>query len=203
LIADQEEGYERFDLIFLGVHMKSVSGIDVAHQLREDGIKVPIVFITTSPEHAVESYEVQASGYLLKPVDEQKLFTLMSRLMISEDRPRIALRCKGRKRFFFLDEIVWIESYKHMLFLHLQDGSTVQTNNKLSCIEQELNDKRFLRCHQSYLINMDWVNDVQDIFIMKDGSRVPIRVRTHKAIVDAYYRYFIGGQTSSSENADA
>jgi DNA-binding LytR/AlgR family response regulator len=190
-LADQEEGFERFDLIFMSVNMEAISGIDIAHKIRQAGINVPIVFITVSPEYAVESYDVNASGYLLKPLDVEKLHALLSRLMNTEDRPRIALRCKGRKRYFFIDEILWIESFKHMLFLHLLDGSTVQTNQKLNSMEAELNDTRFLRCHQSYLINMDWVADAQDVFIMKDGSRVPIRVRTHKAIVEHYYQYFM------------
>ena len=54
-------------------------------------------------------------------------------------------------------------------------------------------------CHQSYLVNMDYVKDVQDDFVMKDGTIVPIRVRGRKEMLDAYYSYFVNHFMDSSE----
>lgn len=62
---------------------------------------------------------------------------------------------------------------------------------KLGDIEKRIDDKRFLRCHQSYLANMDYVEDVKDDFILKDGSMVPIRIRGRKEIKDDYHQYFV------------
>lgn len=58
-------------------------------------------------------------------------------------------------------------------------------------LEDVLRDPRFLRCHQSYLINMDQVARVERDFLLQDGSRVPIRVRSRRQILDAYHRYFL------------
>ena len=63
--------------------------------------------------------------------------------------------------------------------------------DKLVEIEKRINEKRFLHCHQSYLVNMDYVGDVQDDFVMKDGTIVPIRVRGRKDMLDVYYNYFV------------
>ena len=75
--------------------------------------------------------------------------------------------------------------------LHLSDGSEIITVDKLGEIEKRINEKRFLRCHQSYLVNMDYIKDVEDDFIMEDGTLVPIRVRGRKEILDTYYDYFV------------
>ena len=89
------------------------------------------------------------------------------------------------------DDIMYIDSDKHNVTLHLSDGSEIITVDKLGEIEKRINEKRFLRCHQSYLVNMDYIKDVEDDFIMEDGTLVPIRVRGRKEILDTYYDYFV------------
>ena len=158
LIADVEEGYIAMDLLFLDICMKKLNGMETARKLRQIQCKVPIIFLTASPDYAIESYEVQASGYLLKSISE---------------------------------EIMYIDSNKHNVTLHLSDGSEIITVDKLGEIEKRINEKRFLRCHQSYLVNMDYIKDVEDDFIMEDGTLVPIRVRGRKEILDTYYDYFV------------
>ena len=104
---------------------------------------------------------------------------------------RVAIKNRRQYRYPYTDDIVYIDSDKHNVTLHLSDGSEIVTVDKLVEIEKRINEKRFLHCHQSYLVNMDYVADVQDNFIMKDGSIVPIRVRGRKEMLDAYYNYFI------------
>jgi DNA-binding LytR/AlgR family response regulator len=192
MVQDVQEGYEDFHLIFLDMDQKDKSGLEIARSVRRIGRSHPlIVFFSQTVEYAIEGYEIEASGYLLKPVDERKLHNMLERLLKPSDRPQIAVRCQGRMRYFFIDEIAWIESNKHMVFFHFQNGTTERTNDKLSNIEARLNDRRFLRCHQSYLVNMDCVVDVGDGFIMKDESQVPIRVRSRKSMVETFHRYFM------------
>ena len=152
---------------------------------------MPIIFLTASPDYAIESYEVQASGYLLKSFSEEKLMKLLNRILKTDMKRRVAIKNRRQYRYPCTDDIMYIDSNKHNVTLHLSDGSEIITVDKLGEIEKRINEKRFLRCHQSYLVNMDYVADVQDNFIMKDGSIVPIRVRGRKEMLDAYYNYFI------------
>ena len=78
------------------------------------------------------------------------------------------LRNRRQYRYPYTDDIVYIDSDKHNVTLHLSDGSEIVTVDKLVEIEKRINEKRFLHCHQSYLVNMDYVADVQDNFIMKE-----------------------------------
>jgi DNA-binding LytR/AlgR family response regulator len=191
LAADLEEGYEQFDLLFFDAVMNGRNGIEAARQLRMRQVTTPILFLSSTPDYAVESYEVEASGYLLKPLAEKKLQLFVNRLLLPPRRPQIAFRCKGMIRYLFHDEILWIESEKHSVIFHLTDGSAMRTNEKLGEIEARLKDPRFLRCHQSFMVNMDHVADVKNSFILEDGSQVLIRVRSRKEIRDTYHSYFM------------
>lgn len=189
-IADVEEGYTDMELLFLDIYMKELNGMETARRLRELQCKVPIVFLTSSPDFAVESYEVHAAGYLLKPFEEEKLKNLLNRLLHVEMKRRIAVKQRRQYRYIYLDDICYIDSYKHSFTLHLSDGSTVVTNEKLVEMEERIHDRRFLRCHQSYLVNMDFIADIKEDFIMRDGTEVPIRVRGKRELIDNYNKYF-------------
>ena len=191
LIADVEEGYVAMDLLFLDIYMKKLNGMETARKLRQIQCKVPIIFLTASPDYAIESYEVQASGYLLKSFSEEKLMKLLNRILKTDMKRRVAIKNRRQYRYPCTDDIMYIDSDKHNVTLHLSDGSDIITVDKLGEIEKRINEKRFLRCHQSYLVNMDSIKDVEDDFIMEDGTLVPIRVRGRKEILDTYYDYFI------------
>lgn len=61
---------------------------------------------------------------------------------------------------------------------------------RLTEFESQLSDSRFLRSHQSYLVNMDQVNYVDEQFVLSNGERVPIRVRHKNKIMEKYHQYF-------------
>ena len=203
LLIDAERGCCEFDLLFLDIYMNGISGMETARELRELGIKTPLIFLTTSPEFALESYDVAAAGYLLKPPDGEKLSGLLLRLLTPPERPRLAIKCSGRRQYCEYDQLLYLESSNNVTVLHLLDGQKLRGGERLNTLETALGDKRFLRCHQSFLVNMDHVKSVDDSFIMCDGSRVPIRVRSHRELTDAYYNYFVSDAVRRLPQEDA
>lgn len=199
LVADVEEGYIAMDLLFLDIYMKRLNGMETARKLRKLQCKVPIIFLTASPDYAIESYEVRASGYLLKPFSEEKLMKLLNMVLKTDMKRRVAIKNRRQYRYPYTDDIMYIDSDKHNVILHLSDGSEIITVDKLGEIEKRINEKRFLRCHQSYLVNMDYIKDVEDDFVMEDGTLVPIRVRGRKEILDMYYDHFVNHFGSSND----
>lgn len=191
MFADAEDGRLKIDLLFLDIYMKGMLGIEAARRVREKGCRAAIVFLTVSPDFALESYEVQASGYLLKPFSEDKLREILRRIFRSDFKRRIVLKTRRQYRYPYIDDIKYIESDKHSIIVHLADGTQVEATEKLGDIEERINEERFLRCHQSYLVNMDYIADVKDDFILKSREIVPVRVRGRKKVVDDYYNYFI------------
>lgn len=192
LLADVQEGYLEADLLFLDIFMEGMNGMETARKLRELDHRGPIVFLTASPDFAVESYEVQAAGYLLKPYDAEKIRELTARLLKDNSKKRMAVKTKRQYRYPYIDEIMYIESDRHSVMIHLADGSVILAQEKLGDLEKRIAENRFLHCHQSFLVNMDYIRDVENDFILSDESRIPIRVRGRKEIVDQYYHYFVG-----------
>ena len=172
LVADAEEGYLEGELLFLDIYMDQLNGMETARKLRALQCRIPIVFLTASPDYAVESYEVQAAGYLLKHYSEEKLKALLNRILKTDMKRRVAIKNKRQYRYPYTDDIMYIDSDRHTVTLHMEDGSQITTQDKLSEIEKRIGEKRFVRCHQSYLVNMDYIKDAKDDFELRDGTIV-------------------------------
>ena len=88
-------------------------------------------------------------------------------------------------------KILYLESDRHTVTIHMLDGSVLETAENLEILRKKIEDTPiFLRCHQSFLVNMDHITDVEEEFLLRNGERVPIRVRGRKDVLDAYNRYF-------------
>ena len=190
LLADIEEGHIEVELLFLDIIMNGTNGMKIARKLRDIQFKAPIIFLTAYAYYAVESYEVQAAGYLLKPYDTNKLTLLLDEVLQRSVQKRIAVKVKKQHRYLEINDIMYAESDKHVLNIHLKDSRVIQTTEKLSELKKTINSKRFIRCHQSYLVNMDYIKDAKTDFILSNDIRIPIRVRGRKEIIERYHKYY-------------
>ena len=164
------------ELLFLDIIMNGTNGMKIARKLRDIQF-TPIIFLTAHADYAVESYEVYAAGYLLKPYDTNKLTLLLDEVLQRSVQKRIAVKVKKQHRYLEINDIMYVESDKHVLNIHLKDSRVIQTTEKLSELEKTINSKRFIRCHQSYLVNMDYIKDAKTDFILSNDIRIPIRAR--------------------------
>lgn len=196
LLFAAEDEETRFDLIFLDIYMAGINGMETARGLRRLGINAPLVFLTSSPNFAVESYDVEAAGYLLKPPSAEKVAHILEKILAAKPIPRLAVKSDGRRRQFAYDDILYLESADKVVLIHLTDGTQACCRDRLNALEEILRDRRFLRCHQSYLVNMDHVKSAGKEFLMSDGSIVPIRIHGRREIADVYYSYFVSDAVS-------
>ena len=187
-LYDMEEG-AYFDMAFLDIYMEDTMGNQIAHKLRAMGYQGKIIFLTASSDFAIESYDVDASGYLLKPLDYGKLEMVMDR--ITRDIPPSSYQIRQRSTVTNLGyhEILYIESNNSKCILHTESGGAYTVYKTLNTIEKELGDHRFLRCHQSFLVNMDHIKQIGKQFLLSNGDDVPIRQRGVKAVRQAYMDY--------------
>lgn len=190
------ESGKTYDLYILDVLMPGMSGIDTAEALAGNGEqgRPVVVFITSSLESAVEGYRVEAAGFILKPVEEENFRSTMERVM----RRRLGVKKEvlsvvhNRVNVELpLERLAWFENRLHRVFVRLTDGEVLSVNQKLSELQQALGcHSRFLRCHQSYLVNLDYVDKLEDsCFYMRDGQMIPISRNFYKQSKNAYYHY--------------
>lgn len=188
---DQMPGY---DLIFMDIYLQRENGMEIARKLRGYDRNVAVVFLTSSPDYAVESYEVWADGYLLKPVPQDKLEKLLNRFM--ENRyPRLKesmlMVSGGNGRRIAYDDILYVESQRMNLRIVCSGGEEHRIRKKLDEVQVELSQSRFLRCNQSYIVNMDYVTCADTNFTMENGDKIPIKVRERKKIRERYFSYIL------------
>lgn len=148
---------ERFTLYLLDVLMPVTNGMSTAHEIRTFDSAADLVFLTSSPEFACESYRVQALDYLLKPVDKGLLFRLLDRLHSQEQRPQAALTLKTSTTILRIpfSGLSFVEVIGKRLYFNMADGDVREVAGSLKDYEEQLLARpEFMRVHRSYIVNM-------------------------------------------------
>lgn len=180
-----------FDIILLDVVIPLLNGIETARELRMQDNSVKIVFLTSSPEYAVDSYAVKASNYLIKPIDKEALYSCLDELYaeLRQNTRSIAVRGAGSVHRVELNSIEFIEAQnKHILFT-LSDGTTIESIDPLYSFEDKLlRLDGFYKCHRSYIVNLYQVNTYTTKEVkMRSGYCIPISRTYQKDFEKAYF----------------
>ena len=148
---------EKFTLYLLDVMMPGIDGLDTAREIRRFDDVADIVFLTTSPGFAYESYGVRALDYLLKPISRELLFPLLNRVYHREQKPHEALTLKTGATLIRIpfSQLVYVEVIGKKLYFNLTDGEVREVVGSLKNYEPLLLSRpEFMRIHRSYIVNM-------------------------------------------------
>ena len=193
LMADIEKG-ERFDIMLLDILMPGENGMTAAREVREHDTNVKIIFLTSSPEFAVESYAVDAWYYQLKPIRREDFFRLMDSACAActrEQKHSLILRSKSGIVRLELEELVYCEVMGRTLTFHLNNGVMLESMGRLDDLcDQLVEYPNFLRPHRSFLINMEYIANIAARSItMQDGAVVPLPHGKYSETKDRYLSY--------------
>ena len=181
------------DLILLDIMMPLLNGMETARELRKIDSAVVIVFLTSSPEFAIESYDVKARGYVLKPVEEEKLNCVLTDCVLSMNREpeNIVIKTHFGYQKIYIDKIECIEAQNRRVCITLDDGSTVEGIDTFTNLtESFVSREDFFKCHRSYIVSIDNVDKFTSTEILtKGGKIVPIARGYGKLFKEAYFAY--------------
>ena len=179
------------DLVFLDIMLGQEDGLSIAARLRVLRPRLPVVLISSSPEFALESYTVHPAHYLLKPVTDQSLASALDYCIALHRAPgQLVIRWKKTEKVLSFSEILYIEVLDSLLKLHTLSGRAYQTGGHLTQLEQKLPPGQFLRCHKSYLVNMDYVEGIRRYtLLLAGGQTIPVSKQNYTAIKEAYLHY--------------
>lgn len=189
-----------FQLIVLDIYMDGMNGMDAARKIRESGDNCNLIFITDSDSYAVQSYDVQASYYILKPYSATRLAEILSAVQAKEARQsryievisdRIPVRIPLRS-------ILYADTYKNAVQLHT-DAGLIRSYITFHELEERIADiPCFLSCYRGCIVNMDRIlKSTEDGFLLDNMQSIPIRKRGSNHIKKAYLEYLF---SSGSEN---
>lgn len=178
ILAAIAEG-RNFDIIFLDIYMGGADGIAVAREIRKRDAKCVIVFETSSKERAIEGYGVRALRYLLKPLTaptvNEALREALESLSPRKDERFIQIKNKQGRYRIALGDILYAESDARIINVHIKGEKPVAYYDKLDNFQSLCADERFVRCHKSYLVNLDHIHAIaNNDIIMNTGATIHI-----------------------------
>ena len=184
---------EKVDLIFLDIKMPDISGIDFLKSLSNPPM---LIFTTAYSEHAVQSFELDAIDYLLKPVDREELQNAVQKILKRSEMPaaeqlqilfqklhhpaaavtKIALPTMEGLQMIPVQSIISCEANDNYTTLVLKGNKKLVVSCTLKVIEEMLEEHSFVRVHRSFLVNLDevekYVKADGGYVVMSDGSHI-------------------------------
>ena len=179
-----------FDLILLDIQMGGMDGITLARQLRAQDKRVTLAFLTAAREYVFEGYEVQAVRYLLKPMQQEKVFELLDLARQNlQEQPSLIINCADEKKKLYLSQIAAIEAQGHYLIFHTTTGQ-LQQKASLSSLAGHLGDS-FVMSHRSFYVNLAHLLRISRTECTLDtGLTVPVSRGAYKNLNEQFIRYY-------------
>ena len=198
LLTEIEKGI-RPDILFLDVVMPGQNGMDVAKEIRQYDTNVKIIFLTSSPEFAVESYTVGAYFYQLKPIWEESFFRLMDAVLAECEKKKknsLILRSKDGITRIDLQQLEYCEVLGRKLLFHLENGAVLESAGSLDDLAGQLMQySNFFRPHRSFLVNMEYIQNISSRSIkMVNDAEIPIPHGKCSEIKNTYMEYAFNGE---------
>lgn len=181
----------KFDIVFLDIYMQSVTGMEVAQTLFASDPACKIVFLTSSPDFALDSYSVHATYYLLKPLDAQWLKQALDFCLPAKQQAvYLPIRTKQGTQLVSQQQIFYIESVMRHGVVHLESDSIEGADGFAEITAPLLAEAQFLTCGRGMMVNMQHIYAQEDEhFILRNGSQVPISRRSRTATLQAFQEY--------------
>ena len=178
--AEVAEGYTAdFDIILMDIAMAYMDGMSAAEAIRRVDDEVVIIFLTSMPQYAMKGYSVGALDYVLKPVSyyafSQRIQRALKR-MERRARRYISIPFKGGMRKLAVSQIAYVEVQDHDLTYHIGG-------------EALLGSQSFFRCNKCYLVNLEYVDRVDNNSVLIGGEQIQVSRARKRALLDALNDY--------------
>lgn len=194
-LIDALESGINFDIVILDIIMPGENGIDIAREIRKSHEDIQIIFLTSSPEYAVESYEVNANNYILKPFSEEKIFSVMDTCLKHIDSSHTAslvLKTGSNQYMRILySKLMYAEAMRKTVVLHLSDNTVVSSVMTFTNFITLLDDNPdFVKTHRSYIVNMNYIELINKTeIIMINGDRIPVPPKKYSEVSKTFFDF--------------
>ena len=183
------------DLIFLDIKMPKLLGTDFLKNLSHPP---KVIFVTAYRDYAVEGYELNAVDYLLKPVSFERFVKAITKVKLtmgqetitmvtdykSNAEPFVYIKADKNMNKVYINDIVYIESWKDYIKIYLSGGKNLLVKQSLSSMENMLSKHKFLRVHRSYIVSINKISGYKNLSIQINSAEIPIGRLYKQAVMD-------------------
>lgn len=181
---------ETLDLVFLDIQMPTITGIQLSKIIKD---KVNVIFTTAYPQFAIESYELDAVDYLLKPFEFERFYSAILKVKPKTKKEKtpsrdfIFIKTDGKNNYekVYTEDILYIEGLKNYVSIHIGSKQII-TYNTLKHFESELAKDRFIKIHKSYIVSLPHISKTDSLTVyLSNGDDLPIGDTYKKAFFEA------------------
>ena len=182
-----------YDILLLDIEMGAMDGVTMAKKVRQNNEMVQIVFITGFADYISEGYEVSALHYLMKPVNDDKLFAVLDRAAAAMQKAErvILLTVGGEMLRLPVSQVQYVEAFSHTVAI-VTGRDTIQVKMPISEVEKLLGEE-FIRCHRSYLVGLKHIARLSKTEVILDsGKALPLSRGAAATVHKAFISYYTG-----------
>ncbi len=201
-LLDALERGEDFDLYLLDVLMPGLNGIETGKAIRRLGRDGAIIYLTTSPDYAVDSYQARAFYYLLKALERERLFQVLDEVadvLLKRQDAAAIIHTAGGLRSIPLSDILYVERVDRLMRYYLVGGETVDSRTLRGSLREGaatlLTDERFALCGASFVLGLHHVKSIERGRALLDtGEWVSVSMNACAELKRAWMNYWLGGE---------
>ena len=152
---ESEDQYPGYDLIFMDIYLQRLSGMEIIRRLRKHDRNVAVIFMSSSPDYAIESYDVWADGYLLKPIVRDKVENVLNRFMeyrYPKNKKSLLMVNGSSSRRISYDDIMYIVNMDYIT--RADTDFTMENGDRLPIKVRER--KRIREKYFAYVLERGW-----------------------------------------------
>ncbi len=189
-----------FDIVFMDIYLGDKNGVELVQQLNVSE-RSKVVFTTSSKEHAIEAFSLNATHYLLKPLSEKDVYDAMERCLSKLNKAQskmIEIKTGKVSLPIPVDKIIYIESFNKTSTVCTEENN-IETYTTLSSIMDAIGDEFFVRAQRSFIVNLKYIkNFSSENLVLSNGKEIPVS-RLNRADVKKKYQEFLFNLANSND----
>ena len=194
-LIDATEKGTIYDIYLLDIYMPGITGMSIATELRSRGVKSPIIFLTSSTDHALEAFGVDATHYLLKPYTKDSFYVGMDKAMqsiASHKNDSVILKVDNDYRSILVSKLIYCEAEDKYQRLYLENGERLLVRISGMELYKQLSEfDSFYHCGRAHIINLNHISRVtQSGAVFKNGMQLSLPHTVLAGLRSAFFDYF-------------
>ena len=194
-LVDMTEKGTIYDIYLLDIYMPGITGMSIATELRSRGVKSPIIFLTSSADHALQAFGVDAIHYLLKPYTKDSFYVGMDKAMqsiISHKDDSIVLKVDNEYRGISVSQIIYCEAEDKYQRIYLEKAERMLIRISGTELYKLLSEfDCFYHCGRAHIVNLNHISRVtQDGVLFKSGMHLGLPHTVLAGLRKAFFDYF-------------